>query len=148
MNVDEMIDCLKGLSDNESVAYVCTRLIDNPINDARFIPILQQLMMDYRVAMWTPIPYTYGEVRFLAAKALAHTYKVMGIKDIVHLDNTFYPMYIKQLIEFKNKAGFDERLNSEESQLEMLAKLRDIRALDMIDKDFDPVLVLAQSWKR
>src|SRR5262245_4394174 len=126
MNVDEMLDCLKGISDNESVADICTRLIDDPINDERFLPILSEFMMDYRVAKWIPIPYTYGEVRFLAAKALAHTYKLIGIKDIVHLDNTFYPMTVWELAKFFKKAGIDGRITSEESQLEILAKLRDM----------------------
>ena len=63
-----------------------------PTGDKRLLPYLEQLLHD-KAPCVLGLPYVFGEIRWLAAHALAAEREVLGITKPVRLQNVVKPIY-------------------------------------------------------
>jgi hypothetical protein len=105
---DELGEFLTELSNDDAEQRVIALrvLARNPGGDPRLLPQLRELLADRTVTvLW--IPFEYGEVRWMAAEALAAEYRAAGIDEPVVLDDAPYPLDSGSINALANKAGVD-----------------------------------------
>ena len=75
------------------VAELDTKSQPTPTGNAKVVAYLEQLVEDNRLCTvdWI-IPYTYGELRWLAARVLACEYAYQGIEKPIMLKNVVQPI--------------------------------------------------------
>lgn len=107
-----------------------------PTGDERFLPYLEQLLYD-KTPCVLGIPYIFGEIRWLAAHALAAEREVQGILTPVRLQNVVRPIYTAGISEAEEAAGVEFKWGVE-GVLENLPILRDMGYLPMYDLNLSP----------
>ena len=107
-----------------------------PSGDPRILPHLERLLQD-KTPCVLGYPYIFGEVRWLAAHALAAERAALGINQPVRVQNVVKPIntagiaYAEEVANVEFKGGV-------EGVLENLAILREMGYLSLIDLDFLP----------
>lgn len=107
-----------------------------PSGDRRILPYLERLLTD-KTPCLIAIPFVYGEIRWLAAYALAAEREALGINQPVHLRNVVKPL---------NQADYAKALKAAnimgggglEGVLSTIATLRDDGYLPMIELNLMP----------
>lgn len=107
-----------------------------PSGDERFLPYLEQLLHD-KTPCVLGFPYVFGEIRWLAAHALAAEQEVLGITKPVRLQNVVKPIYTAGISQAEQAAGVEFKWGVE-GVLENLAILRDMDYLPMYDLNLSP----------
>jgi len=107
-----------------------------PSGDARILPHLEPLLQD-KTPCILGYPYIFGEVRWLAAHALAAERAALGMNQPVRVQNVVKPINTAG-ITYAEEAANVEFKGGVEGVLENLAILRDMGYLPLIDLDFLP----------
>lgn len=107
-----------------------------PTGDERFLPYLEELLHD-KTPCVLGLPYIYGEIRWLAAHALAAEREVQGISQPVRVQNVVKPIYTPGISKAEKAAGVEFKWGVE-GVLENLAILRDMGYLPMYDLNLSP----------
>ena len=119
-------------------AVTLRTLWDMPTGDARILPYVEQLLYD-KTPCVLGLPYIFGEIRWLAAKALAAERKTQGISTPVHVQNVVQPIYSSIITAAEEAAGLEYKPGIE-GILENFWILRDMGYLPRIDMDILPLL--------
>lgn len=106
-------------------------LRDYPSADRRVLPYLERLLEDKRTCLLA-IPYIFGEIRWVAAKALLAEREALGIHEPVRLLNVVQPIDMRGYAKARRAANISIR-GGVEGVLENLAILRDMGYLPMYD---------------
>jgi hypothetical protein len=116
----------ESLSDKSSSLKALCQM---PSRDARLLPYLEGLLYDKRPCI-LGFPLIFGEVRWLAAQALAAERAALGINERIYLPNVVRPIDTKGYTKARKAAQVDFR-SGVEGILENLAILRDMGYLPM-----------------
>ncbi len=109
-------------------------LRDYPSGDHRVLPYLEHLLHD-KTPCILGIPLIFGEVRWLAAHALAAERATLGIRKAIRLRNVVKPINTAR-ITYAEEAANIEFKGGVEGVLESLAILRDMDKLPLYDLYF------------
>lgn len=113
-----------------------------PSGDVRVLPYLEALLDDRRACL-VSIPYTYGEVRWLAAYALAAERAAAGIAAPVRLERVAAPLDTEKVFAAEQAASHGEpgglsKQGGVEGVLEVFDALRQRGDLPLYDVEFLP----------
>src|SRR2546427_2213882 len=94
----ELAEILLGLGhDDPCKRVIMLKIIaDDPTGDARLLPHLEQLLED-KNPVPLGIPYTFGEVRWMAAHALAAECQALGLDQQIFISSVPVPIVINDL---------------------------------------------------
>ncbi|MGB0383961.1 MAG: hypothetical protein ACPGWR_03975 [Ardenticatenaceae bacterium] len=109
-----------------------------PSADPRLLPYLEDLIHD-KTPCLLGIPYVFGEVRWLAAKALTAEREALEICKPVRLQNVVRPIDMKEYTSARKTAQVELKVGVE-GVLENIAILRDMGYLPLIDLNLYPKL--------
>ncbi len=101
-----------------------------PSADARILPYLERLLHD-KTPCVLGHPYVFGEIKWLAAHALAAERGALGITQRVYLPSVVRPAETRDLILAEHQAGIKPR-GGVEGLLENMALLRDMGHMPMV----------------
>lgn len=74
-----------------------------PTGNAKVISHLEQLIEDHQVCVVKfRVPYTYGEMRWLAARVLACEYAYQGIEEAIILKDVIQPVTDADIVDIAN----------------------------------------------
>jgi hypothetical protein len=104
-----------------------------PSGDARVLPYLEAMLEDRRLCI-VSLPFEFGEVRWLAAEAVAAERKVLGIPTPVRLVQVVLPVSHKKLQRIAESVGAPRN----EGWQERFERLRAMGALELVDLDLEP----------
>lgn len=96
----------------------------DPSPDPRLLALCEPLLDDRTIALFGQ-PYTFGEIRWLAADAVAALRRTLGIPDPVVIPDVFVPVSMGKAILMANAAGVPAGAGLEGAiqALETLAKM-------------------------
>jgi hypothetical protein len=120
-------ETVEGLQ-NDDMRVVTLQLLGmSPLEDKRILPHLEKILTDTTPCV-VARPYSFGEVRWLAAYALAKERQASGIKEPVIVRNVVVPLNTDKLEELVKEAhiqshGGVEGVLEEFAQLQALDKL-------------------------
>jgi hypothetical protein len=100
------------------------------------LPYLEELLDD-KTPCLLGLPFVYGEIRWLAAQALAAEREAQGMTEPVYLENIVRPIYTDGISKAEREAGVEFKWGVE-GVLENLAILRDMGYLPMYDLELWP----------
>lgn len=125
LNNQELSEIIEDLTSSDaSLRCAMLRVLwDDPAADARILPYLERLLYD-KTPCLLAIPYRFGEIRWLAAHALAAERAALGIMKPVRLRNVVPPLDTGGVVNHEDKAGIDGR-GGVEGVLENFAILND-----------------------
>ncbi len=106
-------------------------LIREPLADARVLPFLEKLLNDTTPCVIS-IPYRFGEIRYLAAHALAVERTALGIAEPVRMNKIVYPLNTEELVSARKGASIKGR-GGVDGMLETFKLLRDMGQLPLGD---------------
>lgn len=106
----ELSEIIEELTNNEvSMKSAMLKVLwDDPAADARILPYLERLLYD-KTPCLLAIPYRFGEIRWLAAHALAAERAALGIMKPVRLRNVVPPLDTAGVVSHEDKAGINGR---------------------------------------
>lgn len=107
-----------------------------PSQDARVLPYLEALLEDKTFCI-VILPYQYGEIRWLAAHALAAERSVLGIQEPVKLVDVIRPLDTQEFVAISQSGGV-EYSGGVEGVLATLAILRSRNRLPLDDLNLIP----------
>lgn len=107
-----------------------------PSGDARILPYLEALLEDKTLCI-IMLPYQYGEIRWLAAHALAAERTALGIQEPVKLLGVIRPLDTQEFVAVSQAAGV-EYSGGVEGVLATLAILRGRDQLPLDDLKLMP----------
>ena len=102
-----------------------------PSADKRILPDLERLLHDTTPCL-LGIPYIFGEIRWLAAKALAAEREALGIPKLVYLQNVVQPIDTLGIMRAADAANVKVR-GGVEGLLETLGILQEMGKLPLYD---------------
>ena len=135
---EDFIDLIQHLtgSDISLRAIALEDLWQYPSGDKRVLPYVEELLHDTTPCL-LGIPFIFGEIRWLAAKALAAEREALGIGKPVRLWNVVRPIDMKEYTTAR-KAAQVELKPGVEGVLENIAILRDMGCLPLVDLNLYP----------
>lgn len=94
-----------------------------PMPDRRLLVLCEALLMDRTIAL-LGIPYSFGEIRWCAADAVASLRRVLNISEPVVIPDVFAPVSMDKAIQLVKEAGLKKTGGIEGTieALEVLAK--------------------------
>jgi hypothetical protein len=110
-------------------------LTQDPSRDPRVLPYLEKLLEDQTPCL-VMIPYMFGEVRWLAARARAVERAKLGLGELVRV-TVIDPLDTGELARLKQEAGIHGR-GGVEGQLETLRRLAEMGKAPLIELELDP----------
>ncbi len=133
LSKQEFIEFVEDISSGDSDLIVATLqdLRDYPSADERVLPYLEHLLED-KTPCLLAIPYIFGEIRWLAAKALLPEREALGIREPVLVPNVVRPIDTRGVMRAANAANITIR-GEVEGVLETLAIARDMGHVPMSD---------------
>ena len=132
--LDEMIEDLRSHKTSIRVATLeCLR--QDPSKDRRVLPHLEDLLED-RTPSIVMLPYRFGEIRWLAAHALAAERAALGIKEPVRLQDVVRPLSTEEFVAIRNKVGIEVK-GGIEGVLKSMRTLREIGKLPLYDLEIE-----------
>ena len=134
----DFTELMEGLTGpDESARGITLRALwQLPTGDKRFLPYLEELLND-KTPCLLGLPFIYGEIRWLAAQALAAEREAQGIMEPVYLENIVKPIYTDGISKAEEEAGVEFKWGVE-GVLENLPILRDGGYLPMYDLELWP----------
>ena len=135
---EDFIDLIQHLtgSDISLRAIALEDLWQYPSGDKRVWPYVEELLHDTTPCL-LGIPFIFGEIRWLAAKALAAEREALGIRKPVRLRNVVRPIDMKEYTTAR-KAAQVELKPGVEGVLENMAILRNMGCLPLVDLNLYP----------
>ena len=132
-NDQEFTEFVEDINSGDSSLIVATLedLRDYPSADERVLPYLERLLDD-KTPCLLAIPYIFGEIRWLAAKALLAEREALGIREPVRVQNVVRPIDTRGVMRAANAANIEIR-GEVEGVLETLAIARDMGHVPMSD---------------
>ena len=133
LSKQEFNEFVEDISSGHSDLIVATLkdLRDYPSADKRVLPYLERLLDD-KTPCLLAIPYIFGEIRWLAAKALLAEREALGIGESIFVPNVVRPIDTKGVMRAANAANIAIR-GEVEGVLETLALARDMGHVPMSD---------------
>lgn len=128
-------DTVANLQQDDRRAVSLRALAMSPLADERILPYLEELLTDTTPCV-IALPYRFGEVRWLAAYALAQERKALGIKEPVRLPDVVRPLNTNELATLAQEADVQGR-GGIEGILEKFAKLRELGRLPRYDLELN-----------
>jgi hypothetical protein len=104
----------------------------HPTKDTRVLPHLESLLNDTTPCI-VAIPYHYGEIRWLAAYALAAERAAMGISEPVTLKNVVIPLDTQELAAIQKASNIPRGGGNIEGALKTFQTLRAMGKLPLYD---------------
>ncbi len=119
-----------------SIISLLKTLCQDPSQDERVLPRLEALLNDTTPCI-TMLPYRFGEIRWLAAKALVAERAALGHGEPVRMHNVVRPFDTEEFALLAASAGVKSR-GGVEGVLEALATLREMGELPLYDLELVP----------
>lgn len=134
----EFIELLEDINSDELSLRVAAvkNLWRDPTADPRILPYLEELLHDTTPCL-LGIPYIFGEIRWLAAKALAAERAALGINQLVRV-RVVKPVETSEIIKAEQKARLEGQWGVD-GLLKNLAILRDGGYMPMIELELWPL---------
>jgi hypothetical protein len=132
--LDEMIEDLGSPKTSMRVATL-EDLRQDPSKDPRVLPYLERLLKDTTPGI-VMLPYRFGEIRWLAAHALAAERAALGIKEPVRLQGVVRPLSTEEFVAIRNKVGIEVK-GGIEGVLKSMHTLREIGKLPLYDLELE-----------
>jgi HEAT repeat protein len=129
--------------DQELRAIALENLWQFPSGDVKIIPYIKALLRDKTLCL-LGIPYIFGEIRWLAAKALIAERERQGIPEGVQLQNVVQPLTMKEYAQARRTAQIALK-GGIEGVVENLIILRDKGYLPMINLHLWPKVAPRQT---
>ncbi len=135
---EDFTDLVRNLTshDQELRVIALENLWQVPSGDIRLIPYIEALLSDKTLCL-LGIPYIFGEVRWLAAKALIAEREMQGMSEGVQLQNIVQPLTMKEYAQARRAAQIELKVGTE-GVVENLVILREKGYLPMIDLHLSP----------
>lgn len=131
--LDETVSGLQHEEPRQRVIWL-KLIFENPTGDPHLLPYLEALIED-KIPVLIGIPFFFGEVRWMAAYALAAEYKKQGIDKVIRLEQVAKPIMDNQLAQLAEAHGVLYK-GGIEGFLEAFEKLRNIGVLPFGDFNF------------
>ena len=105
-------------------AVTLQSLSNLPVADPDLLAMCEELLEDRTIALLT-LPYSFGEVRWCAADAVASLRRALGIETPVVLSDVFAPVSTAVVVRLAEVAGIEPKsgVDGMIETLEILAKL-------------------------
>jgi len=129
--------------DQELRVIALENLWQFPSGDVRVIPYIKALLSDKTLCL-LGIPYIFGEVRWLAAKALVAELQMQGIPEGVQLQNVVQPLTMKEYAQARRTAQIALK-GGLSGVVENLVVLREKGYLPIIDLHLWPQVARTQT---
>lgn len=99
-------------------------LATDPPADPRILALCEALLEDRTIALLS-LPFSFGEIRWLAADAVVSIRRVLGISDPVVICDVFAPVSGAKAVELAKQAGIEKvaGIDGTIETLELLAKM-------------------------
>jgi hypothetical protein len=138
LTLKEFTELLEDMNSNEFSLLVASLrdLWRYPSADPRVLPYLEERLND-KTPCILGYPYIFGEIRWLAAKALAAERAALGINEPVRV-RVVRPAETRDIIQGEYEAGIEAR-GGVEGLLENLALARDMGYMPMIELELWPL---------
>ncbi|HEY9674064.1 MAG TPA: hypothetical protein V6D11_21680 [Waterburya sp.] len=131
----ELVEALHSKQLSIRVATLKT-LQKHPSSDERVLQHIEALLND-KTPCVLMLPYRFGEIRWLAAQALAAERASLGNEEPVRLQNVVRPLDTEEFVGLREKAGVKSR-GGVDGVLEALATLREMGQLPLYDLELLP----------
>ena len=130
---DDFQEFAQGLQSDDLLEQTATleTLVMSPLRDQRILPYLEALLADSTPCL-VALPYMFGEIRWLAAYALAKERAVLGIEETVYLHDVVVPLDTQALVNLEKEAQVRVR-GGVDGMLETFAELRAMGILPLYD---------------
>ncbi|MBI4854297.1 MAG: hypothetical protein HY819_21060 [Acidobacteria bacterium] len=135
MLTNEELTYFIGTLENNDVsekAITLRTLIDSPCEDERIVPYLESLLND-RSPCLIGIPYHFGEIRWLAANALANERAILGIKEPVRLLKVAKPLSADEVAHAERVARLKINSSGVDGLVESFGELNRRGFLHLVD---------------
>lgn len=138
MTDEEFAEMLADLhsDDRRLQTALLQTLMMSPTGDPRFLPELEPLLED-RSPCLVQIPYLFGELRWLAAHALAAERAACGVAEPVRVLGVAVPLSTDELGGLERAAGLRGR-GGVDGRLEMFGKLNKLGKVPRADLVLEP----------
>lgn len=131
VNIDSLL--LRLASENPKTRANALRgLAAVPLADQRLLAAAESLLSDESLTL-LGIPYTFGEVRCIAADAVAALRGALNNPEAVRLQQVPIPLSTNGIGALAREAGLEDTVSGIEGSLELLHRLREIGALPRRD---------------
>jgi len=110
-------------------------LRQDPSEDLRVLPYLEALLDDTTPCI-VMLPYRFGEIRWLAAYALAAERAALGIKEPVRLQGVVRPLSTEEFVAIRNTVGIEVK-GGVEGVLKGMHTLREMGQLPLYDLELE-----------
>lgn len=134
--VQEIIEDLDSQNTSMRVATL-KDLRQDPSKDQRVLRHLERLLKDTTPGI-VMLPYRFGEIRWLAAYALAAERAALGIKKPVHLQGVVRPFSTEEFVTIRNNAVGIEVKGGIEGVLKSMPILREQGKLPLYNLEIEP----------
>lgn len=124
---------VEGLQSDDLLLQTATlkTLVMSPLRDQRILPYLEALLTDSTPCL-VALPYMFGEIRWLAAYALAKERAVLRIEETVYLHDVVVPLDTQAVVALEKEAHIRGR-GGVDGMLETFAQLRAMGILPLYD---------------
>jgi hypothetical protein len=139
LNDKELVELIEDLTSEDAFFRAATLKVlwEYPSADPRVLPDLEELLND-KTPCILAIPYVFGEIRWLAAHALAAERAALGINEPIYLLNVVRPAETRDIIKAEYEAGIKAR-GGVDGLLENLALARSLGYMPLYDLDLSPL---------
>jgi len=104
----DLQETIEALQTDDRRSVMLRVLMMEPLADERILPSLEELLTDTTPCV-IAIPHRFGEVRWLAAHALAKERQALGISEPVVLHNVVIPLDTNELGRLAEEAQLHSR---------------------------------------
>jgi hypothetical protein len=104
----EFQETVEDLQGDELRIATLKALMISPLEDERILPYLEEFLTDTSPCV-VAIPYRFGEIRWLAAHALAQEREALGIGEPVILRDVVRPLDLEELAVLEKEAQIQAR---------------------------------------
>lgn len=137
---NEFQELVEDLSTKDVSRLVATlkTICQYPSEDERVLPYLEALL-DNRTPCIVMLPYRFGEIRWLAAKALVAERAALGHREPVYLHDVVKPIDTNSFVSLASNAGVKSR-GGVDGILEAFTTLREMGQLPLYNLELIPTI--------
>ncbi len=134
-DLESLVQALQN-DDNNKVATALCVLIERPTADVRLLPHLEALL-SRRLACIVARPFTFGELRLLAARALAEERGASGIFEPVHIEEAAQPLRTTDIELLSEEVGLKTK-GGVVGTLDAYDRLNALKKIPRKEVNYDP----------